>query len=70
MAVKFVFVFVMALFVTINVNRLRDPVKRLSLCRWLFGFNFDVVCLQEFHCVEGRGQVLVSVFLCCFVCWV
>lgn len=52
MAVKFVFVFVMALFVTINVNGLRDPVKRLSFCCWLSGFNFDVVCLQELHCVS------------------
>lgn len=35
-----------------NVNGLRDPAKRLSFCHWLTGFNFDVVCLQELHCVS------------------
>ena len=40
------FSFVMVLFITINVNGLRDPAKRLSFCHWLSGFHFDVVCLQ------------------------
>lgn len=52
MASKFVFFFVMVLFVTSNVNGLRDPLKRLSFCHWLSGFKFDVVCLQELHCVS------------------
>ena len=52
MVFKFVLVFVMAFFVTINVNGLCDPVKRLSFCRWLSGFNFDVICLQQLHCVS------------------
>ena len=42
----------MALFVTLNVNGLRDPAKRSSFCYWLSGFNFDVVCLQELHCTS------------------
>lgn len=46
------FVIVMVVSVTINVNGLRDPAKRLSFCHWLTGFNFDVVCLQELHCVS------------------
>ena len=49
---NFVVVFVMALFVTLNVNGLRDPAKRLSFCHWLSGFNFDIVCLQELHCIS------------------
>ena len=48
----FVSVFVMVLFVTINVNGLRDPAKRLSFCHWLCRLNSDVVCLQELHCVS------------------
>lgn len=52
MVAKFVVVFVMALVVTINVNGLCDPVKRLSFCDWLSGFNFDIVCLQELHCIS------------------
>lgn len=52
MASKFVFFFVMVLFVTSNVNGLRDPLKRLSFCHWLSGLKFDVVCLQELHCVS------------------
>lgn len=42
----------MVLFLTSNVNGLRDPLKRLSFCHWLSGFKFDVVCLQELHCVS------------------
>ena len=45
------FVLVMALFITINVDGLRDPAKRLSFSHWLSGYHFDVVCLQELHCV-------------------
>ena len=48
----FFFVLVMALFVTVNVNGLRDSAKKLSFCHWLSGFNFDVVCLQELHCLS------------------
>ena len=48
----FVLVFVMAVFVTININGVRDSVKRLSFCHWLSSFSFDVVCLQELHCVS------------------
>jgi len=50
MVVKFVFV--MVLFLTINVNGLRDPLKRLSFCHWLSGPKADVVSLQELHCVS------------------
>lgn len=46
------FVFVMVLFHTINVNGLRDPLKRLSFCHWLSGLKSDAVCLQELHCVS------------------
>ena len=45
-------VFVMALFITINVNGLRDSAKRLSFCHWLSALNVDVVCLQELHAVS------------------
>ena len=50
MAVKFVLV--MALFLTVNVNGLRDPLKRLTFGHWLSGLSADVVCLQELHCVS------------------
>ena len=50
--VKFFLFVVMASFVTINVNGLRDPAKRLSFCHWLSGYHFDVICLQETHCVS------------------
>ena len=46
------FVFVMVLFLTVNVNGLQDPLKRLSFCHWLSGLRADVVCLQELHCVS------------------
>ena len=42
----------MAFFITINVNGLRDPVKRSSFCHWLSCLGPDVVCIQELHCVS------------------
>ena len=44
--------FVTAFFITINVNGLRDPVKRSSFCHWLSCLSPDVVCIQELHCVS------------------
>ena len=35
--------------VTLNVNGLRDPNKRMSLLQWLSHLSLDVVCLQETH---------------------
>lgn len=45
----------MASFLTLNINGLRDPNKRLSFLQWLSHLSVDFVCLQETHilsCVE------------------
>lgn len=45
----------MASFLTLNINGLRDPNKRLSFLQWLSRLSVDFVCLQETHilsCVE------------------
>ncbi len=36
-------------FLTLNVNGLRDPNKRMSLLQWLSHLNVDFVLLQETH---------------------
>ena len=36
-------------FLTLNVNGLRDPNKRMSLLQWLSHLSLDMVCLQETH---------------------
>lgn len=43
-------------FITVNVNGLRDPNKRMSFLQWLSRLSADVVCLQEIHvfsCAEA-----------------
>ena len=42
----------MATFVSLNVNGLRDPNKRLSFLQWLSHSATDFVCLQEVHAVS------------------
>ena len=42
----------MAIFVSLNVNGLRDSNKRLSLLQWLSHIGADFVCLQEVHAVS------------------
>lgn len=47
----------MAIFVSLNVNGLRDSNKRLSLLQWLSHIGADFVCLQQVHvvsCAEGQ----------------
>ena len=39
----------MASFITLNVNGLRDPNKRMSFLQWLSNLSVDFVCLQETH---------------------
>ena len=34
-------------FITVNVNGLHDPNKRMSFLQWLRHLSADVVCLQE-----------------------
>ena len=39
----------MARFLTLNVNGLLDPNKRMSFIQWLTGVSADFICLQETH---------------------
>ena len=39
----------MARFLTLNVNGLRDPNKRMSFLQWLTRVSADFICLQETH---------------------
>lgn len=50
-AAKFLFLF-MVCFLSVNVNGLRDPGKRLFFCHWLSSRGADVICLQELHCTS------------------
>ena len=43
-------------FITVNVNGLRNPNKRMSFLQWLSHLSADFVCLQETHvssCAEA-----------------
>ena len=37
---------------SININGLRDPVKRAAFVRWLHSLNPDLCCIQESHSVS------------------
>ena len=39
----------MACFLTLNINGLRDQVKRAAFLRWLLLLQADIACLQETH---------------------
>ena len=48
----------MVVFLTVNVNGLRDPNKRMSFLQWLSHLSADFVCLQETHissCTEAAS---------------
>ena len=38
---------------TINVNGMRDNMKRDLVFNWLVAKNFNFICLQETHCVNN-----------------
>lgn len=40
-------------FITLNVNGLRDPNKRMALLQWLSHLSLDFVCLQETHVLSA-----------------
>ena len=48
----FLLLLVMATFVSLNANGLRDSNKRLSFLQWLSHSAADFVCLQEVHAVS------------------
>lgn len=59
----------MATFVSLNVNGLRDPNKRLSFLQWLSHSAADFVCLQEVHavsCAECQRWFSPFGYLCVF----
>ena len=37
---------------SININGLRDPVKRAAFVRWIHSLNSDLCCIQESHSVS------------------
>ena len=47
--VRFFTYLIMARFLSLNVNGLRDPVKRAAFLRWLLLLQADIICLQETH---------------------
>ena len=53
---------------SINVDGLRDSLKRTVLLQWLLARSVDVVCLQEGHCVSESVSVLVPVFRIFVLC--
>ena len=51
----------MAAFLSLNVNGLRDPNKRVGLLQWLSHLSLDFVCLQETHILHvDEGKVWFS----------
>ena len=57
----------MTVFLTLNVNGLRDVNKRLSFLQWLSHLAVDFVCLQETHvssCAEASSWFFPYGFLC------
>lgn len=56
----FLLLLVMATFVSLNANGLRDSNKRLSFLQWLSHSAADFVCLQEVHAVSLFGYLMVS----------
>ena len=40
-------------FLTLNVNGIRDPIKRAGLLQWLSHLSCDFVCLQETHVTDA-----------------
>ena len=50
------FYFIIFKFITVNVNGLRNPNKRMPFLQWLSCLSADFVCLQEIHfssCAEA-----------------
>ena len=54
---------------SINVDGLRDYLKRTALLQWLLAaLSVDVVYLQEGHCLSQSVSVLVPVFRIFVLC--
>ena len=53
---------------SINVDGLRDSLKRPALLQWLLARSVDVVYLQEGHCVSESVSVLVPVLRIFVLC--